>query len=155
VLQTWRCEVWSRPRRTGSWMPPSACMSCARRRRCSSTAISNYSMQRFTSSCLSLSQHRRSCRSQGLTGSLCNTSCGVARLLNLQSTYAASQALDVDEDACLLVNELLPVGSAATDARLRLHVTIKTEVWQALPSVIALSLVLCVLRSLPGPAAGQ
>ena len=34
----------------------------------------------------------------------------------------------MDEDACLLLDALLPVGGAAADARLRLHVDVKTEV---------------------------
>ena len=54
----------------------------------------------------------------------------------LQFYFDASQALDVDEDACLLLDALLPMGSKATDARLRLHVAVKTEVWQGWPSPV-------------------
>jgi hypothetical protein len=141
VLQNWRCEVWSRPHRTGTWMPPSACMFCARRRRCSVTASCCDGVQ-ITSLCSSMSQHRRSSRGQGLARNFCGTSFGVAHLLSLQSGIRAWQALDVDEDACLLLDELLPMGRAVADARLRLHVAIKTEVWQGLSSVIALFLLI-------------
>lgn len=46
-----------------------------------------------------------------------------------QMRNGASQALDVDEDACLLLDELLPMGGATE--RLRLHIAVKTEVWQS------------------------